>query len=244
LTLINRVRVPGQTNASALPIRLASDDDLAISDELVFSVKSDQPFARNSAIEIASPDESLHAKLSLEDASRESKPALMLQDPRTLVATLEPLKLFGRSAFGAIRFRAVAPDGTTGDWIPLVTLVRLPSITGLTCQNAKPASPASPANSTEPADSASGAESPAQGAGSAAQASPAASAPSCALTGSDLFLIDSVSATEADPQPVKVPEGFVGTSLPVPAPTGAAYYLRLRDDPSVVDAVSLPAGPL
>jgi hypothetical protein len=57
-------------------------------------------------------------------------------------------------------------------------------------------------------------------------------------------LIDSVSATESDPQPVKVPEGFVGASLQVPAPTGAAYYIRLRDDPSAVDAVSLPAGPL
>jgi hypothetical protein len=245
LTLINRVRVPGQTNALALSIKLASDNDLPISDQLVFSVKSDQPFARDSAIEIASPDDSLHAKLSLEDAGRESKPALMLQDPRTLVATLEPLKLFGRSAFGAIRFRAVAPDGTTGDWIPLATLVRLPSITGLTCQNTKPAGPADP---TEPADSASGADSAAQAAGSASQAPAAASspapAPSCTLTGSDLFLIESVSATEADPQPVKVPEGFVGTSLQVPAPTGAAYYLRLRDDPSVVDAVSLPAGPL
>ncbi|HKO17644.1 MAG TPA: hypothetical protein VJU82_02040 [Acidobacteriaceae bacterium] len=223
LTLINRVHVPAQANAgSALPIKLGSDNDLPISDELVFSVKSDQPFARNSAIEIASPDGSLHAKLSLDEANRDAKPALMLQDPRTLVVTLQPVKLFGRSAFGPIRFRAVAPDGTTGDWIPLVTLVRLPAITGLACQNAQPAAAASGDDSVA--------------------AAPAAA--SCTLTGSDLFLIDSVSATESDQQPVKVPEGFVGTSISVPPPTGAAYYIRLRDDPAAVDAVSLPAGPI
>ena len=241
LTLINRVRVPAQMNAgSALPIKLASENDLPISDQLVFSVKSDQPFARNSAIEIASPDESLHAKLSLEEANRESKPALMLQDPRTLVVTLQPVKLFGRSAFGPIRFRAVAPDGTTGDWIPLVTLVRLPTITGLACQTAAPADPLAGAAQAGPAADAS----PAVPA-SPPTATPApAPAPSCTLTGSDLFLIDSVSATESDSQPVKVPEGFVGGSISVPPPTGAAYYIRLRDDPAAVNAVSLPAGPL
>jgi hypothetical protein len=261
LTLISRVRMPVQkASDSMLQIKLSSDNDLPISDELVFSVKSNQPFVRNSAIEVASPDDSLHAKLSLEDAARESKPALVLQDPKTLVATVQPQKLFGRSAFGPIRFRAVAPDGTTGDWIPLATLVRLPSITGLTCQNAKRAAAVGPTSGADSAAEAPAAAPPAAATPAApstatapgasavapAPASAAALAPaaSCTLTGSDLFLIDSVSATESDPQPVKVPEGFVGASLQVPAPTGAAYYIRLRDDPSAVDAVSLPAGPL
>jgi hypothetical protein len=244
LTLINRVRMPAQMNTgSALPIRLASENDLPISDELVFSVKSDQPFARESAIEIASPDDSLHAKLSLEEANRESKPALMLQDPRTLVVTLRPEKLFGRSAFGPIRFRAVAPDGTTGDWIPLVTLVRLPTITGLACQAAAPADSPGAGDSAAQALPAADA-SPAVLAPAASPTPPPAPAASCTLTGSDLFLIDSVSATESDAQPVKVPEGFVGASISVPPPTGAAYYIRLRDDPAAVNAVSLPAGPL
>lgn len=255
LTLINRVRMPAVTRTdSALPIKLSSENDLPISDELVFSVKSDQPFARDSAIELASPDDSLHTKLSLENANRESKPALVLQDPKTLVATVQPVKLFGRSAFGPIRFRAVAPDGTTGDWIPLVTLVRLPSITGVACQAAVPA----PATGTSGGDSAAPTpgptttETPAAATTETPAAAPTpvsapasvAPAASCTLSGSDLFLIDSVSATESDPQPVKVPEGFVGTSISVPPPTGAAYYIRLRDDPAAVNAISLPAGPL
>jgi hypothetical protein len=259
LTLMNRARVPAKANAQpVLPIKLSSDNDLPITDELVFSAKSDQPFARNSAIEVASPDDSLHAKLSLEEANRESKPALMLQDPNTVVVTLQPVKLFGRSAFGPIRFRAVAPDGTTGDWIPLVTLVRLPTITGLACQAPMPAekpsapepvAPASPAAAENPVAAAENSQAGSGSMGPAvdappASAPPAAPAASCTLTGSDLFLIDSVSASESDAQAVKVPEGFVGTSISVPPPTGAAYYIRLRDDPAAVDEVTLPAGPL
>jgi hypothetical protein len=41
-----------------------------------------------------------------------------------------------------------------------------------------------------------------------------------------------------------VPEGFVGSSLTAPPPTGAEYYLRLRDDPTAIDTLTLPAGPL
>ena len=57
----------------------------------------------------------------------------MLQNPRTLLATLDPLKTFGTSAYGPLRLRAVTPDGIAGDWIPLVTLVRLPSLKDLHC---------------------------------------------------------------------------------------------------------------
>jgi hypothetical protein len=64
------------------------------------------------------------------------------------------------------------------------------------------------------------------------------------LTGSDLYLIQSISATESDPQPVKVPEGFVGPAVSVPPPTGAVYYVRLRDDPAALNLLSLPAGPV
>ena len=223
VTLISRVRLPAAANDSALPIQISSDNDLPVQDQLVFSIKSEQPFARSSAIEVASPDDSLHAKLSLDQAGPDGKPALMLQDPKTVVATIQPAKLFGASAFGPVRFRAVGPDGTAGDWVPLANLVRLPTVTGVSC----PASPAS-APPSAPAGS---------------DGSAAAPAPSCTLTGSNLFLLDSVSPAQ-DAAPVKVPEGFVGTALQVPPPTGAAYFVRLRDDPAVVDSLTLPAGPI
>jgi hypothetical protein len=218
LTLISHVDIPAE-RAPDVPfhIKLSNENDLPVSDALTFSVRSDQPFPRNGGIEIANSDGSLHAKLTLEDAGRESRPSLILQDAKTLVATLQPLKLFGASAFGPIRFRAVAPDGTAGDWIPLVTLVRLPSITAVSCP--KPAAQAEPGQ-------------------------PAESAGSCTLTGSDLYLIDSISPAEAASDAVKVPQGFVGTAIEVPPPTGSAYYVRLRDDPAAVNALNLPAGPI
>ena len=121
-----------------LNIRLASDQDLPVGDVLTFSLKSARPFPRNGMIEVASPDGSLHTTLSLAD----SNSALILESPDTLLATLQPLKAFGPSAFGPIRMRAVGPDGAAGDWLPLVTLVRLPTITGLSCTVAgAPAAP-------------------------------------------------------------------------------------------------------
>jgi hypothetical protein len=50
-----------------------------------------------------------------------------------VVVTLEPLKSFGPSAFGPLRFRPVSADGTKGDWVPLANLVRLPTLTEIRC---------------------------------------------------------------------------------------------------------------
>lgn len=149
--------------------------------------------------------------------------SLILEDPQTLLATLQPLKAFGPSAFGPMRLRAVAPDGTAGQWQPLVTLVRLPTITGLNCPVAAPTAPAAPTVAVATA--------------------PSTAAP-CTLTGTGLYFIDSVAADDSFASPTRVPDGFVGSSLQVPAPTGARYYLRLRDDPATIDSITLPAGPL
>ena len=62
--------------------------------------------------------------MSLADSS------LMLEDVHTAVAVLDPYARFGASAFGPIQLRAIAPDGVTGDWLPLGTLVRLPGFSG------------------------------------------------------------------------------------------------------------------
>ncbi len=63
----------------------------------------------------------------------------------------------------------------------------------------------------------------------------------CKLTGSNLFLIDSIADDPQFAHPVKVPDGFLGFALPVPHPKSGVLYVKLRDDPSVVNATTLTA---
>jgi len=108
------------------PIHLA-DGDLPLDQKITFFLKSAENFPRSEQIEIASTDDSLHTMLSVAAGT------LVIQNKHTVFATLEPLKLFGPSAFGPLHLRAVAPDGTSGDWVPLATIVRLPTLTDLHC---------------------------------------------------------------------------------------------------------------
>ena len=118
------------------------------------------------------------------------------------LATLDPAKAFGSSAFGPLKFRVVE-NGAEGDWQPLATLVRLPELHDLKC--------------------------------------PADDAEQCRLSGANLFLVDSVASDPEFAHPVQVPDGFPGYVLPVPRPEGGQLYLKLRDDPSVVNQVMLAA---
>lgn len=61
----------------------------------------------------------------------------------------------------------------------------------------------------------------------------------CRLSGTDLFLIDSVSSDRQFHSPVQVPDGFPGNSLPVPHPASGELFVRLRDDPAIVNAATL-----
>jgi hypothetical protein len=61
----------------------------------------------------------------------------------------------------------------------------------------------------------------------------------CKLTGSNLYLVDSVSNDREFTHPVQVPDGFLGTALPVPHPMTGSLFLKLRDDPAVVNPTSL-----
>ena len=63
----------------------------------------------------------------------------------------------------------------------------------------------------------------------------------CKLSGSNLFLVDSVSNNPQFDHAVQVPDGFPGYALPVPRPTDGQLYVKLRDDPSVVNATTLIA---
>jgi hypothetical protein len=61
----------------------------------------------------------------------------------------------------------------------------------------------------------------------------------CKLVGINLFLLDSIAGDLEFTHPVKVPEGFLGTALPVPHPTAGPLYVKLRDNPQVVNPTLL-----
>jgi hypothetical protein len=67
-------------------------------------------------------------------------------------------------------------------------------------------------------------------------------APQCKLVGTDLFLLQQVGIDAQLANAVTVPEGFGDTTLNVPRPNGT-LYLKLRDDPSVVNTAVLPVTP-
>jgi hypothetical protein len=114
------------------PVHMGSADDVPLGARLVFFLKSvvPQSFPRNENIEVAATDGSFHTVLSLSDGS------LMLEDSKTALGTVEPLARFGSSAFGPVRARALAANGVAGDWMPLGTLVRLPTFKELRCPHA------------------------------------------------------------------------------------------------------------
>jgi len=117
-----------QAGPSRSAIQLGSQDELPQGGRLSFFLKAEVPdtFSRTQKIEVATADASYGVSLSLDDAS------LVAQDAHTVLATLDPLKSFGPSAFGPLRFRAV--DGNAkGDWQPLARLVRLPVLKELRC---------------------------------------------------------------------------------------------------------------
>jgi hypothetical protein len=61
----------------------------------------------------------------------------------------------------------------------------------------------------------------------------------CKLSGTDLFLVESVSSDVHFHHATAVPDGYPGSALPVPHPVDGPLYLKLRDDPTVVNRASL-----
>ncbi len=125
---------------SAALIHLGNDDDLPQYGRLTFFLKSVAPaeFPRDEKIEVAATNGGFDTTLSLADAT------LTLQDAQTVLAVLDPAKAFGPSAFGQLRFRPVTGEGIDGDWQPLTSLVRLPSLKEVRC----PSSPIKPCTVT------------------------------------------------------------------------------------------------
>ena len=128
VTLISKnIQLSATTNAAT--IRFANADDLPQDARLSFFFKSEIPasFPRGEKIEVANQDESAHVQLALADGG------LTLQDSQTVMAVLDPLKALGASVFGPLRFRAVDAEGVAGDWQPLVSVVRVPTLKEVTC---------------------------------------------------------------------------------------------------------------
>lgn len=65
----------------------------------------------------------------------------------------------------------------------------------------------------------------------------------CSLSGSNLFLIDSVASDAEFSNRVEVPVGFMNSTLNVPRPAEELLYIKLRDDPSIVSIANPPGTP-
>jgi hypothetical protein len=198
---------------SVQPSPSSKDSNIQLSDQgqlpqdatLTFAVRTQWPtaFARDQNIEVATSDESSATVLSFINGG------ITLENAQVAMATINPAKAFGASAFGPLQFRVVA-KGIAGDWQPLGNLVRLPVLKDLAC--------------------------------------PSTPELACKLSGANLYLVDSVSNDPGFAHPVLVPEGFLGSALPVPHPTVGPLYVKLRDNPSVINPTSLtmqqlPASP-
>jgi hypothetical protein len=182
--------------ADAGTIKLSDPGELPQTASLIFSIRAEHPgaFSHDETLDVATADESWSTTLSVAGGG------LTLETTQVAVATFNPSKAWGPSAFGPLKFR-VNEKNVSSDWQPLATLVRLPVLEDLKC-------PSSP-------DLA------------------------CKLVGTNLYLIESVAGEAEFAHKVSVPDGFLGSALPVPHPEAGRLYIKLRDNPSVINATLL-----
>lgn len=195
--LVSKAVVPGYAETDAA-IHLTNQNELPQDGVISFVLRSPSPWTSSEKIEVATVDNAFHTTLDVGDGS------LMLQDANTVLAKLNPLKSFGPSAFGPLRFRPFDGDAK-GNWQSLGNLVRIPTLKNVHC----------PVSLSKP----------------------------CTLSGSNLFLLDSVSSSSRFRPSVEVPIGFADPALDVPRPFGTLLYIKLRDDPTAINVVSLPVLP-
>jgi hypothetical protein len=110
-------------------VQLGSPEELPQDARLNFFLKTQSPetFPPTEKIEVATSDESFRVLLSFKDGN------LTMQDTKTVLAVLDPMKLLGPSAFGPLKIRPVSADGINGDWQALVNLVRIPMLKAVRC---------------------------------------------------------------------------------------------------------------
>lgn len=260
--LSKSVQSAPNTDASVV-IQLGNSNELPQDGRLSFFLKTQVPenFPPAEKVEVATADGSFHVLLSEKDGN------LTLQDSKTVFATLDPMKLLGPSAFGPLKFRPISDAGAEGDWQPLASLVRMPDLKEVRCtlankgdskatrsareEKAEPARAQLKSEKQPDAENRLVAENSAESktneqigspnpAGSETTLGENKADETCTLAGDKLFLIDAVSAAPDFSSSIAVPDGFVEAELTVPAPKDKRLYIKLRDDPSIVDTAVLP----
>ena len=123
-----------EPSATAITVHLGSPDELPQDAKLSFVLKAQMPetFSPQQKIEISTLDESFRVQLTVADGN------LTLEDTKTVLAVLDPMRHLGPSAFGPLKMRPVGVDGTNGEWQPLADLVRLPQFRDLHCSATVP----------------------------------------------------------------------------------------------------------
>jgi hypothetical protein len=177
-------------------VQLSNESTLPLGARLNFSIRAQTPagFSSDERIEVATTDGVFSAVLGV------STGQVVLESRKVAVVTLDPAKALGASAFGPLQFRRIV-QGAGGEWVPLVTLVRLPKLSGVYCT----------------ADPDVG----------------------CSLTGADLFLLDSVSVDADFTRATRVPDGYTAAALRIAHPLQGRLYVKLRDDPGVVNVANV-----
>ncbi len=131
VTLIDKTIAPA-AHAASLPITLPSSTVMPLDASLTFSIRGAGAtrFSGREQVEIATVDGRASTVIAAANGYR-------VQSAQVAIATIEPAKALGVSAYGPLRYRLLQ-DGVESDWAPLVTLVRLPTITGVTCDKGAP----------------------------------------------------------------------------------------------------------
>jgi hypothetical protein len=109
-------------------IQLADPGELPQDATLTFALRTQWPaaFTHDETVDVATGDESSVAVLNFINGG------ITLENSQVAMATFNPAKAFGSSAFGPLQFRIVA-KGVAGDWQSLGNLVRLPVLKDLSC---------------------------------------------------------------------------------------------------------------
>ncbi len=110
------------------PVQLANDSTLPLGARLNFSIRAQSPptFALDEKLEVATTDGVFSALLGVNTGQ------VVLESRKVAMVALDPAKTLGGSAAGPLQVRRVVA-GVAGEWIPLVTLVRLPRLSAVTC---------------------------------------------------------------------------------------------------------------
>lgn len=113
--------------AGAPAIMLTGDKIVPRGGEMRFSFRigADAHLSGGESVEVATADGRAATTVS-------ARSGYAIQNDRIGVVTIDTAKAFGPSAYGPLRFRLI-DHGVASDWVPLGTLVRMPTLTALAC---------------------------------------------------------------------------------------------------------------